>query len=154
MKFGICTVTCHFLLLLCMNIFSAITILFTQGVFIYFKYSTFALGGFIGPFMGEFYCQIILWIKQRGDYNCNEYYAIDRKLMIFSYITLSTSAATVPRRLVVANKGFRWREFCRNDGLWLAGTNLRGQTEKEFDLFIWAMTAGKSQKSITIYKDI
>ena len=50
---GICTVSCHFLLLLCMNIFSAVCILFTQGVFIYFKYPTFALGGFVGPFMGK-----------------------------------------------------------------------------------------------------
>lgn len=53
LRLGCCSISCHFIMILIINIISSILILTTQGVYIYYKYPTFALGGFIGPFMGK-----------------------------------------------------------------------------------------------------
>jgi hypothetical protein len=53
LRLGFCNLSCHFIMILIINILASMTILVTQGVYIYYRYPTFALGGFIGPFMGE-----------------------------------------------------------------------------------------------------
>jgi hypothetical protein len=53
MRCGLFGLSCHVGVILVLNMISSMVVLGTQGVFIYKKSSTFALGGFTGPFLGK-----------------------------------------------------------------------------------------------------
>jgi len=63
MRCGLFGLSCHVGIILVINMISSMVVLGTQGVFIYKKSSTFALGGFTGPFLGKKIERIRIKIK-------------------------------------------------------------------------------------------
>ncbi|CAG5103542.1 Oidioi.mRNA.OKI2018_I69.chr1.g817.t1.cds [Oikopleura dioica] len=88
MRCGLFGLSCHVGIVLVINMISSMVVLATQGIFIYKKSSTFALGGFTGPFLDIFlvFICVTMWC-------CNLSITLVRMQFAFAILTAICSGA-------------------------------------------------------------